>query len=215
MFQRIEKRLLLIMFTLSMLMALNLLSSSTTNAASLTVTNSGTNIIVNTGVGLEYTINQYGDLASAKVNGIELNGSRPSHTNSGFPAGTVSYQLFDSGSTVLITVATEPFTHYYASRVGENTIYMATNVIQAIFGEFRYIPGECRSADQSIPESRNEGSSGPVESRDVYGHTDGRTTSKYYGMNVVQLQIPNFILSLGFLTSVQSPLSPLTFPAIT
>ncbi|MBD3921775.1 hypothetical protein H8B09_23635 [Paenibacillus sp. PR3] len=150
---------------------------------SLTVSTSGTNIIVNTGAGLSYIINQYGDLISANMNSTELQGNyKPSHTNSGFPSGTVSYQLFNSGSTVLITVATEPFTHYYASRAGENIIYMATNITQAVFGEFRYIfRGNGSVLTNRIAESMNEGAAGTAESGDVYLHADGHTSSKYYG----------------------------------
>ncbi len=182
MIHSLTRRTLLLIMTLLALTSVNVSNVPKGHAASLTVTTSGSNIVVNTGAGLVYTINHLGDLISAKMNGIELNGSRPSHTLSGFPPATVSYQLLDSGSTVLITVATQPFTHYYASRAGENIIYMATNLTEAIWGEFRYIfRGNASVLTNRIPESRNEGSPGPVESGDIYGQTDGRTTSKYYG----------------------------------
>lgn len=182
MFKSLARSMLLLMLALVIIASGNLVPAAKTNAASLMVTTNGANIVVDTGAGLVYTINQYGDLASAKVNGIELNSSRPSHTNSGIPPGTISYQLLDSGSTVLITIATEPFTHYYASRAGENIIYMATNVKQAIFGEFRYIfRGNESALTNRIAESTNAGATGPIESSDIHGHADGRTTSKFYG----------------------------------
>lgn len=101
MVQGLAKRVLLLIITLLTISSVNVFPVPKVNAASLTVTASGTNIIVNTGEGLVYTFNQYGDLVSAKINGIELNSSRPSHTNSGFPAGTVSYQLvFDATGAI-------------------------------------------------------------------------------------------------------------------
>jgi rhamnogalacturonan endolyase len=156
---------------------------SSSYAAPLTVTVNASDIVVNTGAGLVYTINQYGDLTSAKMNGTEtLSYHKPSYLNSGMWPGTVSYELFESGQTVLITIATDAYTHYYASRQGENTLYMATNVIQDVFGEFRYIfRGDGSVLTHRVSQSTNEGSTGPIESGDVYGHADGRTTSKYYG----------------------------------
>ncbi len=174
------RRVLIVLCLIMVIATTNLFPASKGYAAALTVTSSGTNIIINTGSGLVYTIDQYGNLTSAKMNCIELNGSKASQINSGV-AGTVSWNLLNSGSTVLITVANDSFTHYYVSRAGENIIYMADNIVTS-YGEFRYIFRGDSSILTNMPaESNNNGTTGAIESQDVFGYADGHTTSKYYG----------------------------------
>jgi len=159
--------------------------ASHVQAATVYVTDNGTNIIVNTGAGLEYTVQKSsGSIISAKMNGTELNGStKSSHINSGLGSATVTWSKSPSGSTVLITVATSTLTHYYASRGGENIIYMATYITaQPSVGELRFIFRGKGDVLTNVPANSNvKGNTGAIESSDVFGYANGYTTSKYYG----------------------------------
>jgi rhamnogalacturonan endolyase len=154
-------------------------------AASIGVTDDGTNIIVDTGAGLVYKIKKTtGDMTSAKLNGTELNSSnKPSQIDSGLGTATVTYSTFASGSQVLITCKTDTITHYYASKSGDNTIYMATYAsAEPSNNELRYIFRGNMDVLTNVPEySDLRGNTGAIESTDVYGFSDGHTASKYYG----------------------------------
>lgn len=156
-------------------------------AATIYVTDNGTSLVVNTGAGLVYTVNKdNGDITSCKLNGTELSssGGKGSHIASGLgSAANVTWSTSPSGSTLLITVSTDTLTHYYSSRGGENTIYMATYVTaEPSVGELRYIFRGNGNVLTGVPAgSSNRGSTGAIESSDVYGYSNGYTTSKYYG----------------------------------
>ncbi|GMK40449.1 hypothetical protein PCCS19_35050 [Paenibacillus sp. CCS19] len=153
-------------------------------AATVYVTDNGSTVVVDTGAGLVYTINKSnGDMTSAKMNGTELIGSKPSHIASGLGSATVTWSKSPSGSTVNITVATSTLTHYYASRGGENIIYMATYVTaEPSVGELRYIFRGKGSVLTNVPTpSKNLNNTGAIESSDVFGYSNGYTSSKYYG----------------------------------
>ncbi|OMF38059.1 hypothetical protein BK133_03520 [Paenibacillus sp. FSL H8-0548] len=177
--------------TISMLLVLALvvtvlfIPTSTVQAATVGVTDNGSTIVVNTGAGLEYTINKSnGDMISCKLNGVQLCGSsKASHIGSGLGSATVTWSKSPSGSTVLITAATSTLTHYYSSRGGENIIYMATYVTaEPSVGELRYIFRGNGSVLTSVPANSNiRNNVGAVESSDVFGYSNGYTTSKYYG----------------------------------
>lgn len=159
--------------------------ASTGHAATINVTDNGSRIEVNTGSGLVYVVNKTnGDIISAKMNGTELNSNRGSHIGSGLgSSANVTWNTSPSGSTVLITVSTSTLTHYYASRGGENIIYMATHITaQPSIGELRYIFRGNGSVLTGVPaNSNNRGNTGAIESQDVFGFANGQSASKYYG----------------------------------
>ncbi|WP_091012308.1 rhamnogalacturonan lyase B N-terminal domain-containing protein [Paenibacillus amylolyticus] len=159
--------------------------ASTGHAATINVTDNGTRIEVNTGSGLVYVVNKTnGDIISAKMNGTELNSNRGSHIGSGLgSSANVTWNTSPSGSTVLITVSTSTLTNYYASRGGENIIYMATHITaQPSIGELRYIFRGNGSVLTGVPaNSNNRGNTGAIESQDVFGFANGQSASKYYG----------------------------------
>ncbi|WFR63795.1 rhamnogalacturonan lyase B N-terminal domain-containing protein [Paenibacillus amylolyticus] len=159
--------------------------ASTGHAATIYVTDNGSRIEVNTGSGLVYVVNKTnGDIISAKMNGTELNSNRGSHIGSGLgSSANVTWNTSPSGSTVLITVSTSTLTHYYASRGGENIIYMATHITaQPSIGELRYIFRGNGSVLTGVPaNSNNRGNTGAIESQDVFGFANGQSASKYYG----------------------------------
>ncbi|SHN69869.1 rhamnogalacturonan endolyase [Paenibacillus sp. ov031] len=173
-------------FLLMVMMAAAVLyPTSTGHAATINVTDNGSRIEVNTGAGLVYTVNKTnGDIISAKMNGTELNGSsKGSHISSGLGSANVTWNTSPSGSTLLITVSTSTLTHYYASRGGENIIYMATYVTaEPSVGELRYIFRGNGSVLTGVPaNSNNRNNTGAIESEDVFGYANGQSTSKYYG----------------------------------
>ncbi|MNI25252.1 hypothetical protein D3C73_788930 [compost metagenome] len=175
-----------ILIVIAMIAAVSFVPASTGYAATIYVTDNGSTLVVNTGAGLIYTVNQdNGDITSCKLNGTELSGtSKGSHISSGLgSAADVTWSTSPSGSTVLITVKTDTLTHYYASRGGENMIYMATYITaEPSVGELRYIFRGNGSVLTSVPaNSNNSGTTGAIESSDVYGYSNGYTTSKYYG----------------------------------
>ncbi|WP_063565810.1 rhamnogalacturonan lyase B N-terminal domain-containing protein [Paenibacillus sp. O199] len=173
-------------FLLMVMMAAAVLyPTSTGHAATINVTDNGSRIEVNTGAGLVYTVNKTnGDIISAKMNGTELNGSsKGSHISSGLGSANVTWNTSPSGSTLLITISTSTLTQYYASRGGENIIYMATYVTaEPSVGELRYIFRGNGSVLTGVPaNSNNRNNTGAIESEDVFGYANGQSTSKYYG----------------------------------
>lgn len=154
---------------------------------SIETEDNGSSIVVNTGSGLIYTINkENGDMISCKLDGIELNSlNKKSQVNSGLGPSTVTWQKLSSGSTILITVTQGTLTHYYASRYGDNTIYMATYIsAEPSIGSLRYIFRGNGSVLTNVPaESNNRGAASLEGGPDVFVHPNGITTSKYYGNN--------------------------------
>ncbi|MDR9748163.1 rhamnogalacturonan lyase B N-terminal domain-containing protein [Paenibacillus taichungensis] len=183
--RRLMKKAFSSFLLLVMMAAAVLYPTSTGHAATIYVTDNGSRIEVNTGAGLIYTVNKTnGDIISAKMNGTELNGSsKASHIGSGLGSANVTWNTSPSGSTVLITVSTSTLTHYYASRGGENIIYMATYVTaEPSVGELRYIFRGNGSVLTGVPaNSNNRNNTGAIESQDVFGYANGQSTSKYYG----------------------------------
>ena len=174
----------------SLFLALTLIVSTlfvavpTIHAGAVGVTDSGSYLTINTGAGLIYTINKAnGDMTSCKLNGTELTGTKPSHINSGLGSANVTYSKSPSGSTVVITVSTDTLTHYYASRYGENIIYMATYITeQPAIGCLRYIFRGNGKVLTNVPtESNIVGATGLEGGPDVFSFSNGKTASKYYG----------------------------------
>lgn len=151
---------------------------------------------VDTGAGLVFQILRgNGNLVSLKYNGVELQDqSKPSGIASGFYVygnDTMSVDATTSGTdSIKITVTdTAPagtmgqLIHYYMARKGENNLYMATYVTaEPHVGELRYI---ARLRTEALPHcpkpSDLRGTTGPIESKDVFGLSNGETRSKYYG----------------------------------
>ncbi|WP_258530629.1 MULTISPECIES: rhamnogalacturonan lyase B N-terminal domain-containing protein [Paenibacillus] len=188
--RRLAKKGFSSVLLLVMMAAAVLYPTSTGHAATINVADNGSRIEVNTGAGLVYTVNKTnGDIISAKMNGTELSGSsKASHIGSGLGSANVTWNTSPSGSTVLITVSTSTLTHYYASRGGENIIYMATYVTaEPSVGELRYIFRGNGSVLTGVPaNSNNRNNTGAIESQDVFGYANGQTTSKYYGNDLAK-----------------------------
>ncbi|MBN1514941.1 hypothetical protein JXA32_00075 [Candidatus Sumerlaeota bacterium] len=132
-----------------------------------------------------------GDIMSLVYNGVEYQDqSRGSHINSGFDwlgydtsNVTVSAQVVDADH-IKITVVTDELTHYYIARNGYPQIYMGTYfTTQPITGG-----GLCRyivrmpysNLPYGPPPSDLTGTTGAIESADVYGMANGETRSKHY-----------------------------------
>ena len=151
----------------------------------IAVTEDARGFSVDTGAGLVYTIRrENGDIVSCRFHGTELN-SQVKHSQVGMGLGKaeVSCRLASSGTVVILTAATDTLTHYYISRAGENTIYMATYITaEPAVGELRYIfCGNGKVLTQVPAPSNNGGSTGLVEHTEIHRHADGTTSSKYYG----------------------------------
>lgn len=180
------RQTLIMLLVLALVITGNIFPAQKSHAAAIGVTDNGSSIVVTTGAGLVYTVNKdNGDITSSKLNGTELSSSgKGSHISSGLGSGAeVTWNASPSGSTVLITAKTSTLTHYYASRSGENIIYMATYITaEPSVGELRYIFRGNGNVLTGVPaNSNNRGNTGAIESQDVFGFSNGQTASKYYG----------------------------------
>lgn len=143
--------------------------------------------LVDNGANLVFTINHSGDMPSCKFKGTELNDPRrASCIGSGLGASSVNART--NGNVIVITcvstaISPTALTHYYLVSNGLDDIFMATYITsEPRIGELRYIfRGQFDLLPNGPPDSNNNASTGPVESRDVFGHRNGTVTSKYYG----------------------------------
>ena len=155
--------------------------------AAFGTTASGGGFIVNNGANLVFTIKSSGDMSSCKYKGTELNDtSKASGIASGLGASSVTATTSGNYITVkCVSTAISPsaLTHYYVVQNGVDNIYMATYVTsEPSVGELRYIfRGQYNVIPNGPAPSNNNGNTGAVESSDVFGHSGGTTTSKYYG----------------------------------
>jgi rhamnogalacturonan endolyase len=174
----------------SSLAALAALLMPARSDAAFGVTSSGGFYTVDVGANLVFKIRQSdGSMTSCKFNGTELNDqSKFSQIASGLGSATVTATT--SGNYITIkcvssdtSVVPTPLTHYYIAQNGLNNIYMATYVTsEPSVGELRYIfRGQFNVLPNGPAPSNNNGSTGAIESSDVFGHSNGQTTSKYYG----------------------------------
>jgi rhamnogalacturonan endolyase len=155
--------------------------------AAFGATPSSGGFIVNDGANLVFTIKSSGDMSSCKYKGTELNDtSKASCIASGLGASSVTCTT--NGGNVLIikcvsTALGGTMTHYYIVQNGVDNIYMATYpTAEPSVGELRYIfRGQFNVLPNGPAASNNNGNSGAIESTDVFGHSNGQTTSKYYG----------------------------------
>lgn len=124
-----------------------------------------------------------GDIASLLWKGVEYQAQdRGSHIGSGFPPSEVTAESVDR-DTIVVKVASDAIVHYYVVRRGLPHIYMATHATPKwTTGETRWIT---RLIDRLLPgrppASNLEGTDHGVESKDVFGMSNGETRSKYYG----------------------------------
>jgi rhamnogalacturonan endolyase len=155
--------------------------------ASFGATPSSGGYIVNNGANLVFTVNSAGDMPSCEYKGTQLNDtSKASCIASGLSASSVTATT--NGSVIIIkcvSTASEfgNMTHYYIVQNGVDNIYMATYpTVEPSVGELRYIfRGQYNVLPNGPPDSNNNGNTGAIESTDVFGHSNGQTTSKYYG----------------------------------
>jgi rhamnogalacturonan endolyase len=149
---------------------------------------SGGGYIVNNGANLVFTITSAGDMSSCKYKGTELNDTgKASCLASGFGGSSVTAAT-NGGNVIIITCHSSnsefvDCTHYYIVQSGVDNIYMATYPTQEpTVGELRYIfRGQFNVLPNGPADSNNNGNTGAIESTDVFGHSNGQTTSKYYG----------------------------------
>lgn len=160
--------------------------------AAFGLTTTSTQYTVDTGAGLVFKVDRAnGNIPSIKYNGVELNDStKSSHINSGIGSTGTTATASATSSTILITISTNSSNtvipsskQYYAVQNGVNTLYMATYLGAAPGnGELRWITRLKSSVLTQFPaESDNTGAIGNAESDDIKLHSDGTTTSKFYG----------------------------------
>jgi rhamnogalacturonan endolyase len=157
-------------------------------------TDIGTAFVVDTGAGLVFQVSKTdGSITSIVFNGTEYRSStngRFSQIASGLGTPTTVTAESDGATYVKITIQTGPangvvvsLTHYLIVRNGENTIYMATfPTAEPAVGELRWITrlNHDLILYGPVPSELN-GTTGAIESTDIFGNADGTTRSKYYG----------------------------------
>lgn len=147
--------------------------------------------IISSGAGLEFSVlRDSGSIPSLKFNGIELNGPKTSGIASGLgPTGTLTKAVADD-RMIIVTVSTDAtnpvatnLMHYYIVRKGENTLHMATHAEkEPNVGELRWITRMKSSLFPNAPKGSDlRGTTGYIESQDIFGMPDKTTRSKYYG----------------------------------
>jgi len=154
-----------------------------------------TSFTFDTGSGLSFTIDgSNGNMTSLKHNGVELSSGVAGQFESGWSAATVTAQSFTNGTAELITAANPAIgvTQYYFARKGDNTVYMATNITQALNpGEARFIS---RVNDKILTNSpvaaKTAGATRAVEGSDVFAFANGTTASKFYSSERLIAQQP-------------------------
>jgi rhamnogalacturonan endolyase len=175
-----------------LVLVLALISQSSALAA-FGLTESGGFYIVDTGAGLVFKVNRgSGGIRSIVWNGTELNDPNPKKESgiaSGLGGSTVTAKA--NLKTIVITVSTDSangvvanLTHYYVVQEGVNNIYMATYATkEPNVGELRWITRLQTGPFPNAPiDSDNRGTTGAIESKDVFGNSaTGITRSKYYG----------------------------------
>lgn len=165
--------------------------------AAFGVSATSTEFTIDTDAGLVFKVNRVktsragiGDIASLVYHGVELQGqTKGSHIASGFSALYTGVTDVDvaadplDATHVRVTVSTGTLKHYYLVRQGDAAIYMATyNTAEPSIGEFRWITRLKSSEITGVPpESNLAGTTGAIESSDVFGTADGQSRSKYYG----------------------------------
>jgi len=163
---------------------------STVSATPFGYAASGGGFIVTNGANLVFTIDSAGDMPSCLYKGTQLNDTaKASCIASGLGAYAVT--ATNTGSVILITCVStnitgltgNPIKQYYIVTNGLDNIYLATYAAaEPTVGELRYIfRGQFNVLPNGPAYSDNNGTTGAIESTDIFGHSNGWTTSKYYG----------------------------------
>ena len=147
---------------------------------------------MDTGAGLVFQVaTNSGDITSIIYNGAQYQATdKNSQIASGLGTPTTVTATNLSNQYIKITCTTGPgnsvvssLTHYLIVTNGLNTIFMATfATAEPVVGELRWITRLQSSKLTFGPvPSDTRGSSGNIESTDIFGMPDGTTRSKYYG----------------------------------
>lgn len=178
-------------FALALLISLIAILAAPRASAAFGLTDDGKAFVVDSGAGLVFKVSKTnGNIISLRYKGgAELQSKKGSHIASGFGGCAVKGEMAGS-DLVKITLATDArnegtkeITHYFIVRKGLNHIYMATfPKNEPRVGELRWITRLEQDPFPNRPApSDMRGSTGPIESKDVFGMPDGTTRSKYYG----------------------------------
>ncbi len=180
-------------FAASLLGFVLAIAAPTIAFAAFGYSDNGDAYVVDSGAGLVFQVRKTdGTISSIVFNGTEYNGpsGKGSHIASGLGSATTVTPETDGATYVKLTLQTDAtngvvsdLTHYLVVRNGENRIYMATYATaEPDVGELRWITRlDAAKIPNGPPPSDNTGTTGAIESSDVFGQPDGTTTSKYYG----------------------------------
>ncbi len=159
--------------------------------------NAAANITFDTGTGVTFVVNSTnGNMTSLTHNGTELtaSGQAAGQFESGWSSATVTSQTFNSGNSILVSATNSSIgvTQYYFARKNDNTIYMATNITQALNpGEARFITRLKSSLLTTSPvAARTAGTTSTVEGSDVFAFANGQTASKFFSSQRLITQQP-------------------------
>ncbi|CAE7205388.1 hypothetical protein P3342_011679 [Pyrenophora teres f. teres] len=172
-----------------MLFKSSLLAAATLSAPALAafgVTQTGTNIVVDTGstATLVFTVDSTNcDIISLKYQGEELQDSQASQINSGLGSATVKFEAVGT-QYIKITCIAGTLTHYMVAKSGGANIYMATSTTaEPAVGELRFL---ARIQNTVLPleypfgvVSTTNGETSTVEGADVF-LVGSQTRSKFY-----------------------------------
>ncbi len=153
----------------------------TARAAAFGWSDDGANYVVDTGAQLVFKVNKSnGDLTSLVYRDVEYQGygGKNSHIESGLGSSTVT--IGQSGSTILVSVTYGTLRHYYATRSGENNIYLWTNKADTSVSATRFILRV--KAGLFLNDEPDSYTYAPttIEASDVFAKSDGQTRSKHY-----------------------------------
>ena len=165
--------------------------------AAFGLTTTANDYTIDTGAGLVFKVQRVrlsragiGDISSLIWHGVDVQGrSKGTHIASGFSgvySGISAVSVVAETPTadhIKVTVQTGGMTHYYVARRNDPAIYMGTHITaEPSVGEFRWITRLNSAYFTGVPpESNLNGTTGAIESSDVFGTADGQTRSKYYG----------------------------------
>lgn len=178
-------------FALALLIPIIGILAAPRASAAFGLTDDGKALVVDSGAGLVFKVSKTnGNVVSIRYKaGPELQSKKGSHIASGFGGCAVKGEMVGS-EIVKITLATDArnegtkeITQYFILRKGMNHIYMATfPKNEPRVGELGWITRLEQDPFPNRPApSDMRGSTGPIESKDVFGMPDGTTRSKYYG----------------------------------
>ncbi|KAK1675343.1 rhamnogalacturonase B [Colletotrichum godetiae] len=165
---------------------------SGTAFADFGLTTSDSTYTIDTSGGLIFEVNREadgesstnGDITSLLYNGVQFQGTgKMSQINSGLGTSIVTADTVNGHIKITVKAGSQPLTHYYVSKPGDSTIYMATHITGEIApGELRWL---ARLQRKQVPT----GVHGDVadldgcvafEGKDTFKCPDGTTRCKMY-----------------------------------